>query len=423
MPPTGGPLDDSPPSILRTSPALYATEVSVDAPLRLVFSESMNKSRVLDEIVVRPHVDWGRSTWRGDTLEIRAREGWSGETTYTVLLRRAMTDRRDNALAEPGLIVFATGAHVARGTVSGRLERIGVSQGRVLVLAFAASTADTTTIDPLAAVSAGEADANGAFLVPGLEVGRGYEIGAWFDIDEDRDFDPGKDLYVRALNEVVPDSAGGPTDVELVLVFADEPGGITGVVADSTCEALSELTRRLAARADSALTARDSLVALRASLQAEADSLFGVLVAPEDQPAAGADTLRIYAESLRRRAASLAIPDSGAILALRRLPARARTDSVYCGRPVIARFFAAEGDSAPVEERLRGTDGPFRISTLAPGAYHGAVWRDVMGDGTFGSREPGRSGIRVWVPPGRNGVVDTLRIGAPDTLRLERPDG
>lgn len=409
-PPTGGPTDDSPPSVGGTSPALYAVDVPLDAPLRIAFSEPMNHGEAEDGVLVRPQVDWGRRMWVGDTLVAMPREGWAPNTTYTVLVRSSVTDRRGNRLPESALVVFGTGAHVARGRVSGMLSRIGVSEGDVVIVAFRGWSADTTAADPLEALAVTEPDAAGRFLLPGLEVGEPVEIGAVFDVNENDRFDPGTDLYCRALAPVTPAAGGGPDDVSIVLVFPDEPGRIEATVLDTTCARLEDARRRRAVLADSLFARRDSLLTARATLEARSDSLFGEALAPEGA-GTNPDSLRAAATALRSEAAAIDVPDSAAIAVLRLHTEAETADSVYCGADIVARF-ASERDTTRVSDRGQGTPLSVLIADVPPGPYLGRVWRDLNGDDAFDAGvEPGRDSLWVWVAPGQAGVVDTLTLG------------
>jgi len=417
--PTGGPVDESPPQVSETRPALYATNVPRDQRLEIVFSERVDRGRAEDGVIVRPQVDWDEIYWREDTLVFVPRDGWADSTTYTVLVRTSVVDRRRNEMAEPALTLFSTGPGVHGGQVTGTVRRIGVSTGLTTIVAFDAPVADTADVDLDRAVSVAEPDAQGRFLLPGLELGRTYEVGAAFDVRGDRAFDAGQDLYCRVLTPVVPDTGGGPGDLEIVLVFPDEPGRIEGVVIDSTCRALGELRARRFALVDSTLAARDSLLALRATWTARVDSLLGEAVAPSapdtaNAPAARAEALRARADSLRAASEALVIPDSQAVASRARLSEPERADSLYCVLPVRARF-AAVGDTTVAEATLGGTDGAYRIVSLPPGTYSGHVWRDLDPDERYDpGREPGsRDSLRFWVAPGRTAIPDTVRIRRP----------
>ncbi len=419
MPPSGGPVDKSPPQVLGTSPSLFETGIAWDRPLRIAFNERMNRSSVEDGIVIRPHVVWRDRFWKADTLVLVPRDGWPPKTTLTLLLRSRISDRRGNLLAEPAIVVFTTADTMPRGQIAGRLERIGVSTGEVLMLAFDEPPVDTLSVDPLLAISVGEPDESGRFLLPGLRIGRDYEIGAFFDINEDRAFDAESDLYCRALEPVRPDSAGGPTDVSVKLVWADESGTISGVVVDSTCDAVTAMIDHRAADRDSMMAKRDSLIAYKSTLLARADSLFGEVVSPVDSlSAVEPDRLRGSADSLRAAVDSLAIPDSVAIAASVRIPMTARADSAYCERAIIARFWSPTDSSATFEDQPTGWSGAYRMTDVPPGAYLGVVWRDLNGDGLYtAAMEPGTGDtLRIWVPPGQSGGPDSLMLGRPESF-------
>ncbi len=431
VPPSGGPPDRSPPSVVGTRPRLFETSVPLDAPLRVVFSERMDRGSAEDGIVVRPHVDWGRRTWEEDTLSLEPATGWQPETTYTVVLRATMQDRRRNRVTEPGLVVFSTGDEAHLGRAGGTLVRLGGLSAPVLVLAFDRRIADTTDVNIYDAVSIAEPDAEGRFLVPGLAPGRAYEIGAFHDGNENRDWDARSDLYCRVLTPVVPDSGGGPLDLSIALVYPDEPGRIQGTVRDTTCSALVTLRQRRRARTDSLFAAQDSLRTAKTVLSARADSLYGQLVAPideaagDDAPRRGAriDSLRAVADSLRARSDAVSVPDSASIAASRMLDPRARIDSVYCACPIRVRFWS-EVDTTRLSDEIQGGAGDYTMSPVTPGPYAGLVWRDLDRDGRYAwETEPGVSDtLRLWVGPGQAAVPDTLSIQRPESFMPDVSD-
>ncbi len=109
-------VDNQAPQVIFTSPANEAEKVVLDAPLQIVFSESVEgvslSYEALSVWVGNESVE-GEWSLSGDLTEIRFQPyfQWSPETVYTVQIGSGITDLSGNPMGEESLVFqFATGS-------------------------------------------------------------------------------------------------------------------------------------------------------------------------------------------------------------------------------------------------------------------------------------------------------------------------
>jgi hypothetical protein len=122
MPP-GGPPDTMPPKLVRVTPDSGSVNASPRA-VRFLFDEVVSErprgAATLDQLVIispsdgPPDVSWDRNA-----IVVRPRRGWRPGTAYAVTILPGLTDLRGNAAPNGFRTVFATGAAIPTGTVSG----------------------------------------------------------------------------------------------------------------------------------------------------------------------------------------------------------------------------------------------------------------------------------------------------------------
>jgi ATP-dependent HslUV protease ATP-binding subunit HslU len=124
-PPTGGPPDVSAPTLLATQPDSGAVHVARDAVVRLVFSETMDRASVGQNVVLGPGVRGVRAKWvNGRTLELQPDELLPENRTLTIIVPPEARDVRVNALDRVFTAHFTTGEAFAPGRSR---ERVGTA--------------------------------------------------------------------------------------------------------------------------------------------------------------------------------------------------------------------------------------------------------------------------------------------------------
>ena len=99
MPPPGGPLDKTPPRVVDTVPADDSVRVGLDTPIRIRFSEAMDRRSVERALFISPQGSEDPDfKWRGDVLEIRLPDGLQADRTYLVTVGQESADEWRNRL-------------------------------------------------------------------------------------------------------------------------------------------------------------------------------------------------------------------------------------------------------------------------------------------------------------------------------------
>lgn len=383
VPPTGGPEDRSAPRIESVAPDSAAVRVPPEAPVRLTFSESMDRSSVRDWLQITPWPGRLQCSWEQRTFVCRAEEGWRAGTTYTVLLGTRAQDPRKNRLEAPLVLAFSTGDSLDAGELTGRVRTRSLTAEEVPLFVFdwpetLAAPLDSSVAlepDPLNARRSGESGKEGQFALRFLPRGRRFLLAALYDRDGDRAYDAGTDLWGFAAQPVVcGDSTRGGTETEIYLVYADEPGDLAGTVIDSACAGYVP-PARLRATADSLGRILSGEVDAMGFPAGKGDTLPGSALTSVQ-----ADSLRAEAERVRQRLAA------------------AMEESLRCGAAI---WVTAIRPDSTIAGETRAA-GPFELVGLDAGLYRLTAFRDLSGDGARQADEPtGDYPHAVELAPGR----------------------
>jgi hypothetical protein len=381
--PGGGPEDKSAPRVL----GIYPDSGAVDArpeTLSILFSKKMDRRSVRDWIAISPPLEVRSIRWKGERADFILRDRPDSGRTYAILLGAEVRGRRHTSLG-PWTAAFSTGPRLDTGRAAGKIRAGKLKPAFAYVYAFAWEDSLPRSEEDLGTpIRIAQADKDGAFQLDYLPRGIPMRIAALYDAARNRNYDEQDDLWASFDQPVVVgDTSRVVSDLEIYMVFPDEPGMVKGSAVDSSCVGRGEdLLKRLGKEADSLATHLKPPGAGRASV---VDSILG-FGAP---PVPDVDTLAIRAR--------LAAIDS------LRIPAR--LDSAQCALPIIVRLF--EKDTSMVAE-ARGK-GPFEFRDLAPGVYRLRAFRDENANGQPDSTEmQGGYPHALEILPGR--TLDDLLI-------------
>ncbi|PSQ97673.1 MAG: hypothetical protein BRD55_02050 [Bacteroidetes bacterium SW_9_63_38] len=387
--PTGGPPDETPPSIVTTRPAQDSVNVPTSTQtIAVEFSEYIKRSTLTRALSITPSLD-GRLQfdWSGRAVEIDLPSSLRDSTTYILSLSADLTDARGTSLDRPLTVAFSTGPHINQGTIDGRVvaPRRGQPQSRVDVYAYGLSGTTEPLSDSLPDRPAyrTQTGSDGTFSFGYLRE-QNYYVVALRDNNRNRTPDPQEAFAVPPHPALAADSGSAPVPVPWLLTTADTTAPTLRRVEPRSRKRLrlrfSEPVT-LPDRAPADWTLRDSTagtpVAVTGVYRPEDPNTVVLRTAPMEPTrhalvlgdSVVADTLGqpLRQDTARFRAA--ASPDTLQTRLEAFVPGRASADSIITlrpGEPPGVRFNQAP-DSSVLRQgiRLQDTTGQNRPFTLA----------------------------------------------------------
>ena len=168
QPPTGGPPDTTPPTVLEVTPDSGATGVSRTIRPSVEFSEGMDPRTAGLAVELAPRVEIRQRRWSGRKLTLVLQDSLAANQTYTMFVGADARDRHGNALALGRTVPFSTAAHFPPGVIEGEVQAVGFpAPGTFLWCYPEGHSPDSTARDFEAIGLAGE---GGRFRVTGLHV-------------------------------------------------------------------------------------------------------------------------------------------------------------------------------------------------------------------------------------------------------------
>jgi len=371
--PSGGPEDRSAPRVQASFPDSGAVRVPLVDSLSLTFSEPMNRNTVETAFSLSPPIGLRARHWRGTRWILELEHPFEAGRTYVASLATSAVDRHKNGLPAPWSFGFSTGDTLDDGRAEGKIigSRYPAKGVSLFVWPWRDTPPDTTKQGyPPEPLRVGQARDDGAFRLDFLPREEPLRIAAFFDRDKDQRHDPDVDFWAFLPDPlVVTDTSRGLRDITLYLAAFDEPGTVSGTLADSFCVQSGAKKSLKAARAE-----RDSLRTFLRAAEGTVDR--SLIEAIERRFTKGrGESRRLSADD------SLAI--GAALLQLDETMASARAESAYCALDTPIELLGEKGE---VVRSVKGAK--FAWSDVPPGIYHLRAFRDVNGNALPDSSEP-----------------------------------
>ena len=118
--PPGGPVDRTPPELTEATPGSLRTDVDPRAPLRLTFSEKVDRRRAPRAVTFIPDVEMENPRFDDTSVEFRPREGWPADTVVVWVLQPDLPDKHGVKLGTEVTGAFTTGKSFPPGEIRGR---------------------------------------------------------------------------------------------------------------------------------------------------------------------------------------------------------------------------------------------------------------------------------------------------------------
>ena len=229
VPPTGGPRDETPPSIVTTRPARDTVNVSTDTrSVYVEFSEYVERSTLTRALSITPQFDGRiRYDWSGRGVDIELPSALRDSTTYIFSFSTDLSDAHGVSLENPISVAFSTGPRINRGQIRGRVvaPRRARPQAQVDVFAYALSGPEAPPPTPLPERPAyrTQTGEDGTFSFDYLREQRYYVV-ALRDNNRNRRPDAGEAFAVPPRGALPADRDSTEVPVPWLLTRADTTG-------------------------------------------------------------------------------------------------------------------------------------------------------------------------------------------------------
>ena len=257
--PTGGPVDETPPQLLRTVPENYSTEFK-ENKIRLYFDEYIKLEDVQNQLIISPPLQYPTEiTPQGGVskyVEVIIKDTLRENTTYTLNFGQSIVDNNEGNPNSFLTYVFSTGTYIDSLTLSGAVKDAYDRKAEefISVLLYELDTAftDSTVFKKPPNYIANTADSLPIFELKNLKAGQ-YKLIALKDVNKNNLFDQRQDkigfvedtitiptdsIYLLNLFKEIPDySASVPSYVAKNRIIF----GYQGVQEEISIESLTEL--------------------------------------------------------------------------------------------------------------------------------------------------------------------------------------
>jgi hypothetical protein len=198
--PSGGEVDRTPPEIISISPALGATDVSVEAggTIEVIFDEYVNVRGLGAQLLVSPPlstpVEW---RMRGKTVTFTWLETLIDNVTYVFQFGDAVIDLHEGNPTDDFIHAFSTGADLDTLSLSGAVVDAfsGSAMTRVRIFLFDSEATVDSIAKGLKPQFMGTTDEQGLFTIRYLPVGN-YRVMAVDDQDRNYQWSTGESLAI-----------------------------------------------------------------------------------------------------------------------------------------------------------------------------------------------------------------------------------
>ncbi len=146
QPPGGGPVDKTPPKVVRTFPLSDSLNIPLGlGHIDIVFSERMNQATLAKNLFISPPLNY-ETDWEGwDAVTLLLSDSLQPERTYVISVATGMEDLHKNKMAESFQFAFSTGSQMDRNKIQGRVFS-GDTQYPFRIFAYELS--DSLLFDP-----------------------------------------------------------------------------------------------------------------------------------------------------------------------------------------------------------------------------------------------------------------------------------
>ena len=204
--PDGGPYDEEPPVLLKATPVLNATGVSV-AKITLEFDENVTLENAFENVVVSPpQLQMPEIKYSGKTIMVELFDTLKPNTTYSVDFGNAIVDNNERNPYENFAYVFSTGDAVDTLAVSGVVLNAADLEPIKGMIVGLHSCLDDSAFTKLPFERVSRTDSRGRFTIKGIAPGK-YRVYALSDANQNYLFDQKSEAVAWLPTVIEPHAA------------------------------------------------------------------------------------------------------------------------------------------------------------------------------------------------------------------------
>ena len=207
MPP-GGPVDKTPPEVVRTIPVTGEMMVDPNTSVQIWFSEGIQSQSAPDNIFITPYVgEEVKYQFRGRRIKMTYPQPLDSNRTYVVTFGTGIKDYRNNGMEASFTLAFSTGPILDEGEITGQIYGVKDAKG-IDVWAYTIEDGldpDPSEREPKYIVQCGtQGEFKFSNISPGL-----YRLFALRDRMADRLYQAGEDEVGVTFRDVLLSRDGG----------------------------------------------------------------------------------------------------------------------------------------------------------------------------------------------------------------------
>ena len=204
--PDGGPYDEEPPVLLKATPVLNATGVTV-AKITLEFDENVTLENAFENVVVSPpQLQMPEIKYSGKKIMVELFDTLKPNTTYSVDFGNAIVDNNEHNPYENFAYVFSTGEAVDTLAVSGVVLNAADLEPIKGMIVGLHSCLDDSAFSKLPFERVSRTDSRGRFTIKGIAPGK-YRVYALSDANQNYLFDQKSEAVAWLPTVIEPHAA------------------------------------------------------------------------------------------------------------------------------------------------------------------------------------------------------------------------
>lgn len=212
--PTGGPKDNTPPSLVYSVPNDGQTEYN-EKTITLQFDEAVTTKALESKLIITPMIQGSfKVKVRKNIVQLLFDSAWQKNTTYTLNFGNTIEDLNESNIPKNLYLSFATGETIDSLSITGRVKDLFTSEPIKEALVSIYPINDTLNITNGPAAYFTKTDSAGNYSFRNLPAGK-FNIYAALDKNNNFKADSEKEFYGFLPDTI--NTASNPTEINIVL--------------------------------------------------------------------------------------------------------------------------------------------------------------------------------------------------------------